>query len=112
LVETVEYGDGQDWIGFLLCPSAVKQMEGFGLNIKERLNYVPGSVPFKDNFHGDKEAVAACILGNWVQLNGKNECLEKLKEMKERISDICVSNKYERTIKFIEANQRVFNSGV
>jgi hypothetical protein len=36
LVEAYEYGDGQDWIGFVLCPSASRRLSDLGLSPDEQ----------------------------------------------------------------------------
>jgi hypothetical protein len=37
LIEAYEYGDGQDWLGFVLCPSASRQLSDLALSPDEQL---------------------------------------------------------------------------
>jgi len=105
LVEAYEYGEAQDWIGFLLSPSAVARLDSLGIPAGEPLNYAYWNVPFKT---GKKKLISklpACILGQWSEINGKNPCLEKLDELKRcvKLQDV---GKYEKAIQFIEKCQR------
>ena len=43
-----EFGEAQDWIGFLLCPSAVVRLDEVGLPAGERLNYAYSEIPSKN----------------------------------------------------------------
>ena len=40
LVEAYEYGEAQDWIGLILCPSATERLKHLGLPPEERLYYL------------------------------------------------------------------------
>ena len=46
LVEAYEYGEAQDWIGFLLSPSAVTRLDSLGIPAGGLLNYSYWNVPF------------------------------------------------------------------
>jgi hypothetical protein len=112
LVEAYEYGEAQDWIGFLLSPSAVKQLGSLGVPVRKFLNYADWSVPFKTGSKELTSELPACILGQWIEINGKNPCLEKLGELKRSVKKQDIAQKYERTIQFIKKNQRsMFNKG-
>ena len=39
LIEAYKYGEIQDWIGFVLCPSAVSRLSSLGFPATERRNY-------------------------------------------------------------------------
>ncbi|MBC8555996.1 hypothetical protein [Desulfobacula sp.] len=103
LIEAYEYGEAQDWIGFLLCPSAVKQLEELDLHAEKRLNYVYTDIPYKIEHDKFLDHLPACLVGNWVS---ENPIIEKLKDMKSRIEKEEIKNKYDRTIKFLETNRR------
>lgn len=110
LIEAYNYGESQDWIGLILTPSAVKQMEAIGLPADERLNYAFWEVLFKGEPAPRTERHLACILGNWIEINKQNPCLEKLKAMMTRNKGReGIAEKYHRTIEFIESNQRLLN---
>jgi hypothetical protein len=105
LVEAYEYGEAQDWIGFLLGPSAVTRLNSLGIPAGEHLNYAYWNIPFKNRKGKLISKLPACILGQWIEINGKNPCLEKLYKLKRcvKLKDV---GKYEKAIKFIEKCQR------
>lgn len=107
LLEAYEWGENQDWIGLVLCPSSVKRLAKLNLPIEERLNYVKCDIPLKKLPNGKVPDSAACILGNWVKLSGeRNALLGKLKEMSAEQQDERIRRKYERTINFIIKHER------
>lgn len=105
LIEACEYGEAQDWIGLLLCPSAEGQLDKLGIPAKERLNYAYWDIPFKSGKRVLKSSLPACILGQWIEINGKSPCLEKLRGLKSSVKPQYVG-KYENAIAFIEKCQR------
>ena len=107
LLEAYEWGENQDWLGMLLCPTTVRKLEDFGLPVAERLNYAKYDVPFKKEPKTGSSEIAACILGEWMQLsNGENALLKNFREMLSQQTDFRVIAKYKRTIEFIEKNHR------
>lgn len=107
LIEAYQYGENQNWIGFVLCPSAVNQMNIIGLPATERINYAYWNIPFKCSPVGLSACLPAYIVGGAEgNTSTGNPCLEKLKEMKKRLKDSKHLNKYENTIRFIEVNHR------
>ena len=109
LIEAYHYGENQDWIGFILAPSAVNQMALIGLPASERLNYAYWSIPYKGGKGGDinlQESLPAYIIGGHTTINNRNPCLDKLLVMKGQQKDATIIRKYENTINFIEANKR------
>jgi len=108
LVEAYEYGEGQDWIGLILCPTAMNRLRTLGLPPEERLNYVLYDVPWKRRPIAAPNEVATCILGNWIQINGRNLCLNALDGMASSNNQNDVKEKYERTISFINQHSRSF----
>lgn len=106
LIEAYSYGENQDWIGFILCPSAIKQMDVIGLPADERLHYAYWDIPYKRKNHSLTPNLPAYIIGNEGEINGRNVCLEKLEEMKSRQSDGRIIQKYVNSIEFITKNER------
>jgi len=107
LLEAYEWGENQDWIGMLLCPSSVTRLAELNLPIKERLNYTFCDVPFKKPHQNDSLSFAACILGQWVRSSSdQNVLLEYIRKMSISQKEEQVRLKYERTIQFIEKNDR------
>jgi hypothetical protein len=104
LVEAYELGEAQDWIGFLLCPSAVMRLDELGLPAGERLNYAYSDIPSKKVL--TPKRLPACILGSWAPINGENQVLHALKQMEARQLEGSIISKYVNTITFIERNQR------
>ena len=113
-IEAYQYGEHQDWIGLLLCPSAEQRLEEVGLPAERRLNYAYADVPFKDRPEKQpkdlKAKLPVCILGNWISINNKNPAIERLTRMKERIADQSIRTKYDRAIEFMQNNRRVLAS--
>ena len=108
LIEAYEYGEAQDWIGFLLCPSAEERLKHLGLPAEISLNYVYADIPFNKRTDNLCRNLLTCILGNWVS-SGKT-IIDKLVQMKERITDQDIRLKYERSIDFIQKNRRILSS--
>ncbi len=109
LVEAYEFGEAQDWIGFLLCPSAVTRLDQVGLPAGERLNYSYAEIPFKKAMPDQR--LPACVLGEWVKLNGENQVVLALSQMKTRQLEASIVRKYENAITFIDRNQRCVSQG-
>jgi len=108
LVESYEFGEAQDWIGFLLCPSSVARLDALKMPANSRLNYAYAEIPFKKSRPDRPSTLPACILGNWtVSRRGQNDLLDKLRLMKQKQPDRSIARKYENTIAFIERNQRL-----
>jgi len=107
LVEAYEYGEGQDWIGLVLSPTAINRLRALGLPAEERLNYTFYDLPWKRKPPGAPDMITACILDNWARLNGRNPCVEALSKIGLTISRDAIRSKYERTIRFLEENGRL-----
>jgi hypothetical protein len=110
LVEAYDYGEAQNWVGLILCPSAIDQMNKLGYPIENRLNYAYANVPFKSRQAADRgdtvmRKVPACILGRWCLVNGDNLCLDSLKKLMASVSDEHIRKKYQRAIDFIDQNK-------
>jgi len=108
MVEGYEYGEGQDWVGLVLCPSAMLRLQSFGLSLDNRLNWQLFPVPWTKRPQGCPDNLPAYILGQSFRVNGRNLCLEALREMLSAldIGNVGVRQKYLRAIDFIEAYRR------
>ena len=109
LIEAYEYGEAQDWIGFLLCPSAEERLEYLEVPpVKTFRDYAYTNIPIKKGFCSNlNNNLPALIIGRWVKINNKNPIIEKLSKMKERIADENIRSKYDRTIEFIKNPQKL-----
>lgn len=108
MVEAHDYGEAQDWIGLLVCPSAEAEMERLGVPVAERLDYaywVPqwkkGKTPPKA-----KKRVGACLLGRLVDGRSNLDLLATLRAMAAECPEKDAS-KYDRAIDFVLMNPRV-----
>ncbi len=104
LVEAYKFGEAQDWIGFLLCPSAVVKLDEVGLPAGKLLNYAYAEIPSKKAL--SPKRLPACLLGSWALINGENQVLRKLKDMKANQLESSITRKYQNAITFVERNQR------
>jgi hypothetical protein len=102
LIEAYRYGEGQDWLGFLLAPSAVETLGRIKLPINERLSYrrVPDVGIMKPELIGDVYAFAL----NNGQINGRNMYIKALETMRSK-ADARDVVKYDRTLAFLHKNQ-------
>lgn len=103
LVEAYEYGEAQDWIGFILCPSAEMQLNGLGHPAQGIVDYAYTNIPFNKRGSKLENNLPACVLGQWH--GPENPCIESLIQMRDRATDDRIIQKYENTIKFIESNK-------
>lgn len=108
LLESYEYGENQDWLGFILSPSSVERLETLSLPIEERLNYCYYEIPFKKSIDPTVKC-AAFMLGNLVVFggSGKNPLLEKIEEMLKSQREKGIIKKYTNTIEFIHNRSRI-----
>jgi hypothetical protein len=111
IIEAYHYGENQDWIGFVLTPSAVKQMAVIGLHANNMLNYTYWDIPYKKaadcaSARILQKSLPAYIIGGHLKINGRNLCLDKLYKMKGKLKDDSLIRKYENTINFILKNQK------
>jgi len=108
LIEAYKYGEIQDWIGFVLCPSAVSRLSSLGFPATERRNYAFTDIPLKSKVKDQIDPyLPACVLGDWFKIDGCNPCIDILRDMKSAITDESILRKYDRTIQFLEAHHRI-----
>lgn len=109
LVEAYEHGEVQNWIGYILCPSAVKRLDEVGLPAAKQINYAYANIPVNPAKQLPQDFIyklPACILGRWSPINGENLCLSALREMKSMSMVDSIAQKYDNSIQFIESNRR------
>ena len=107
LVEAYLYGEAQDWVGYVLCPSAMAVMESLGVPADRRLHYALWAPHWsKQPPPGAPDRLAACLLGSWITLNGRNPTRARLQQMAGACEQGKIRAKYERAVQFIDNNQR------
>jgi hypothetical protein len=104
LVEAYEFGEGQDWIGLLICPTAVRRIEALGLGGRLSRYYRPVEVPWKRRPQDAPSTMLACVLGSWMHVNGGNPVVDSLEAMSSRCANDGVRGKYTRTIGFLKSH--------
>lgn len=108
LIEAHRYGEMQNWIGFILCPSTVSQLSTLGSPATELRNYAFTNIPLNSKAGDNIEShLPACIIGDWFQINGRNPCIKALSKMKSDIADEYIRQKYDNTIHFLETHRRI-----
>ncbi len=98
LIDAYRYGEGQDWLGFVLTPLAVAQLDKIGLPARQRLNYreVTEQKILKSDLQGPVYAVS------FRDCNpGKNLYLGPLRAMKAKAGENH-DTKYKNTIGFLQ----------
>ena len=106
LVESYQFGESQNWIGFVLCPTVVLRLETLGLPAHKRLNYAFGKIPWKPHCVCSKyPELPAFILGAGPSEEGQAVYRETLCRMKTEVGN-GISMKYENTLAFLKKNVR------
>ena len=105
LVEAYEYGEGQDWVGMLLCPSATSRLERSSGFDRVSHYYRLTEVPWKRRPSGAPARLSTCVLGSWVHRNNENALLEPLEQMLSRCTRDDVRIKYVRTLTFLREHE-------
>ena len=103
LIEAHAYGEGQDWIGFVLTPTTLARMKEIDLPVSERPFYrlVNDTTVLKPGIFGPVYAFAF----NNGEMNRTSPYLEALLAMRETAPAIALP-KYERTIAFLKTHAR------
>ena len=109
LLEAYRVGESQDWVGFVLCESAVAQLDRVGLPANERLNYGLWSVPFKSK--EPPREILTCrlptfIIGAGPSETGQKPCRDALLRMQAGAKTDEVRRKYANTLAFLDENVR------
>ncbi len=102
LIDAYQYAECQEWIGFVITPSAYKELEKTNSNCLLRSNYIQYEVPFKQN---KSEQLHACRLQ--IAPNIARGILSAICDMRGRAEDnypdkyaTSYKAKYEKTIAF------------
>lgn len=98
LIDAYEYGENQDWLGFLLTPRVYAKLEQSPLDLRCRIHYRPIGKPGVIT-HPHKENVYAFAFNNGL-LNGQNPYLEAIRAMRAEVPDR-YKQKYSNTEEFI-----------
>lgn len=106
LVEAYQFGEGQDWIGLLLCPSAARRIDATGFGERIAHYYRSVDVPWKRQPSDAPSTMLACVLGSWSHHNNRNPVIESLEGMLSRCTDDAVRGKYIRTLEFLKSCER------
>ncbi|MFP4674386.1 MAG: hypothetical protein ACLFO5_07345 [Opitutales bacterium] len=100
LVEAYRLCEDQNWIGFVLSPSALKQLVAVEIGVDALMKYRYYNIPRKKG-KNPRHGLPALILG-WPKRNdGRNDCYESLKRMRECAGKCSVRRKYDRTLRFL-----------
>lgn len=99
LIDAHEYGEKQNWLGFLLTPSVYHHLENSSLHLERRAHYRPVSIPGVIT-HPNPINVYAFAFNNG-QVNGVNPYLKAIESMKVKAGNE-YKEKYENTEKFIQ----------
>ena len=102
LTEAYKYSEAQDWIGFILTPSAKMRLDNLKSPANDLNNYACHNIPY--NKESDKliKKLPACIIGNW---DDKDQSVDCLKNMLSKNTENRIKKKYERTLLFIQDHQ-------
>ena len=104
LLEAYQIGENQDWLGFVLCESAVSQLARVGLPANECLNYAPWSIPMKQG--RENNPTKTLQLPAFIMESGHDLCLPALQRMQAAATSPSVRQKYTNTLDFLSKNQR------
>lgn len=113
LIEAYEYTVCQDWIGFVLCPSAIKRIEelkrekGTEAEIYDRLNFKYWEVPLKKKIEQSERQLSNHLLAYRLgrALGGHNTregCISILESLRNEAVVEVVRKKYQNTIDFLQ----------
>jgi len=93
LIEAHKYGEAQNWIGFVMCPSAKKQLDELDEQdeLLSRYGFVPTNIPYKNCKQG-----LLAWLGTWME-DGLKEIITNLKKLLKTNDDPKVTQKYRNT---------------
>lgn len=98
IIDAYKYGEGQNWIGFILTPGAYMRLKETNLDLEHRLYYRRIIDP-KIIKHPDRQNVFAFTM-NALLVNNQNLCLEAILRMKELVKPE-YRDKYQNTENFI-----------
>jgi hypothetical protein len=99
IVEAHKYAEGQDWIGFILTPSAERR--ALELSLLPSEFYRPWPVCMK--VAPGMETLQSCILDSHQFSPAVGDVMRALKRMERRVKETNVKLKYTRAIKFLSS---------
>jgi hypothetical protein len=101
IVEAFRYGEAQDWLGLLVCPSALAELRQHDL--PSPLNYVTASIPWSEHKtpSGAPAELPAFVIGRDSPRNGKSPYVSSLEAMRGAASHLDHRSKYDLTLNFI-----------
>jgi hypothetical protein len=108
LLESHRYCEHQNCIGLVITPSVKNEVSPFFDN-GNTLKYCTDKIEFK--FHNEKGIeyqhvdTIAYLLGDTYGINGSQVILDKLIQMKTKITDEDIIRKYTNTINFIDKHK-------
>lgn len=107
LLEALRYGDNQDWIGLIMCPSAAAGVRTMGLSFP-RLNWVEFQVPWSPERRPPDAPfqLPAYLLGASGSVNGHNVCRDAMVAMSSPLAPSRQRDKYQRSIQFLDDHPR------
>lgn len=103
LMDAYEYGEKQNWLNFVISPSAAKALDTLSFPMSERAHYRVVEKIGVITHPGNKEVYAYAFNNGTV--NGINPLLNSLRAMRES-SPKSQKTKYENTMEFIEQHER------
>jgi hypothetical protein len=98
LIDAHAYGEGQDWLGFLLAPGAIARMREIGVPAEERAFY--RVVPPEGVMKQQPTSPVYAFAFNNGEVNGKNPYLQALTAMQAIAPEVAVG-KYVRSLAFL-----------
>lgn len=103
LIDAYNYGEKQNWIGFLLTPAAIEQLESVSLSVKDLAFYreAKESNVLKSGVVGP---VYAFAFNNGL-ISGSNPYENALRNMRNK-SELVHHAKYNLTLEFIKKSKR------
>jgi len=118
LIDAYSYTENQDWIGFVLCPSAIKRIEeiksekGTKAEIYDRLDFQYWEIPLKKSRdksdHTFENNLLAYRLGRALGGHGTREgCIFILERLRNKAEKDEYRVKYQRTIDFLQKTKTV-----
>ncbi|MHB1330265.1 MAG: hypothetical protein ACYC2K_18865, partial [Gemmatimonadales bacterium] len=104
LIEAHRYGEGQNWIGFAIAPSAQERPENVGLSPSQRAHY--REVTDKSVFKATISQPLFAFAFNNGRVMGRNPYVSALEAMRLKASSAYVREKYDRTLRFLQLHSR------
>ncbi len=107
LVSAHNVSESQNWIGFVLCKSAINRLKEMELTNSVSLNYSKTySVPINIDSKNSKIEGWPCKLGFAGSVNGENIAIKKLSEMRSRLTKNTnpkIIAKYNNSLDFLNS---------